>query len=70
MSSAEFGVVGAQGVEDFAGQVALLAADDFGHRQALAGAAIGVGAAARVIAQPHDGGDVQGAVGGSVAAAV
>lgn len=42
MSSAEFGVVGAERVEDFAGEVAFLASDDFGHGQALGGSAIGL----------------------------
>jgi hypothetical protein len=31
----DFGVVGAEGGEDFAGEVAFLAADDFGHGQAF-----------------------------------
>jgi len=57
-------------VEDFAGQVALLAADDFGHGQTLCGSAVGVGPVAGVVAKAHDGGDVQRTVAGPVAAAV
>jgi hypothetical protein len=68
MSSTEFGVVGPQCVEHFASEVALLAADDFGHRQTLGGAALGVSAAALVVAQTNDGGDVQGTVSGPVTA--
>lgn len=63
MSSGEFG-------EDFAGEVALLAADDFGHGEAFGGAAGGVGAGAGVIAQANDDREVQGAVRGAVASAV
>ncbi len=70
MSSGDFGVVGAQGGENFAGKVALLAPDDFGHGEAFGGAAGGVGAGAGVVAQADDDCDVQGAVAGSVAAAV
>lgn len=47
-----------------------MAADDVGHRFALGGAAVCVGAAAFVLAQPDDDGDVQDSVAGAVAAAV
>ena len=54
---------------DLAGDVALEAADDLAFGQALGGAAFDVGAGGLVVAHPDDGDDVEGAVGGSVAAA-
>ena len=70
MSSIEFGVVGALCAEDLSCEVALLAADDFWHGHALCGEAVSVGPAARAVAQPDDGGDMQCTVAGAIAAAV
>src|SRR5438128_2230757 len=73
MSSAgwgEGGEVGAEGVVDLAGDVALEAADDLFLVQALGAVAVGVGARARAIAQSADGDQVERAVGFAVAAAV
>lgn len=66
----EFGVVAAQRLEDFSVEVALLAADAFGHRHALGGAAVRVGPAARVVTQPDDRSDVERAVAGPITATV
>lgn len=57
-------------MEEFAGELALLAADDFGHGQALGDAAVDVGLAMGVITQSHDGGDMQAGDVDPVAAAV
>src|SRR4051812_17348278 len=54
---------------DLPGDVALEAADDLSLAEALAGAAFDVVAGGLVMAHPHDGDDVERAVGGPVAAA-
>src|SRR3954454_25347533 len=64
----ELGEVGAERVEELAGDVALEAADDLGLGLAFGGAALGVGAGAVAVAQPADGDHVQRAVGVAVAA--
>src|SRR6266581_274551 len=66
----EVGEVGAEGVVELAGDVALEAADDLGFGQALGGAPVGVGAGASAVAEPADGDQVECAVGLAVAAAV
>src|SRR5207244_7389319 len=67
---AEVGEVGAEGVVELAGDVALEAADDLGFGQALGGATVGVGARASAVAEPADGDQVECTVGLAVAAAV
>jgi hypothetical protein len=62
--------VGADGGEDFAGDVALEAADDHGLGSALLGASVDVGAGVWVPAEPADHDAVEGSVGGAVTAAV
>src|SRR5713101_8503215 len=64
------GEVGAEGVVDLAGDVALEAADDLFLAEAFGDAALGVGAGASAGAQPTDGDQGGGAVGVAVAAAV
>src|SRR6266849_44621 len=67
---AEVGKIGAEGVVELAGDVALEAADDLGFGQALGGATVGVGAGASAVAEPADSDQVECAVGFAVAAAV
>ena len=64
------GEVGAQGVVDLAGDVALEAAHDFALGLAFGGAAFDVGAGALAVAQAADGDQVQRAVGLAVTAVV
>lgn len=64
MSSPDRGVVGADRVKDFAGEVALQAADDLGHGFAFGGAPLDVGAGARAVAEPDDDGEVERPVRG------
>ena len=54
---------------DLAGDVALEAADDFSLAEAFSGAAFDVVAGGLMVPHPDDGDDVEGAVGGPVAAA-
>src|ERR1700756_1562185 len=54
---------------DFAGDVALEAADDFALAQAFVSASFDVGAGGFMVTHAHDRHDVERAVGGSVAAA-
>src|SRR6266542_5746292 len=65
----ELGKIGAEGVVELAGDVALEAADDLGFGQALGGATVGVGAGASAVAEAADGDQVERAVGLAVAAA-
>src|SRR5215211_7501875 len=65
----EVGEVGAEGVVELAGDVAL-EADDFRFGQAFGGAACGVGAGALAVAEPADDDQVECTVGVAVAAAV
>jgi hypothetical protein len=58
-----------QVVVDLSGDVALEAADDLAFAESLGGAAFDVVAGGLVVAYADDGDDVEGAVGGSVAAA-
>src|SRR6516164_8456521 len=67
---AEVGKIGAEGVVELAGDVALKAADDFGLGQSFGGATVGVGAGASAVAESADGDQVECAVGLTVAAAV
>src|SRR6266516_4801264 len=64
------GEVGAEGVVDLAGDVALEAADDLFLAEAFGDAALGVGAGASAVAQPADSDQVEGTVGLAIAAAV
>jgi len=71
MSSAgEGSEVGLEGVEGFASDVALEAAEDLAFVQAVAGALCGVGLGAWAVAETADGDHVERAVGLSVAAGV
>jgi hypothetical protein len=63
-------VEGDEDVVDLAGDVAFQASDDFGLGQSFLGAALGVGAAAGVVAEPVEHDDVEGVVGLAVAASV
>ena len=54
---------------ELAGDVALEAADDLAFGESFVGPAFYVGAGGFVVSQSHDGDDVEGAVGLSVAAA-
>lgn len=67
---AELGEVGAEGVVELAGDVAVEAADDLGFGQALGGATVGVGAGASAVAQPTDGDQVECTVGLAITAPV
>src|SRR5438309_7854759 len=66
----EVGEVGAEGVVDLAGDVALETADDLFLVEAFGGAAFGVGAGAGAAAEPADGDQVERAVCFAVAAAI
>src|SRR5438132_3313635 len=66
----EGGEVGAEGVVDLAGDVALEAADDLFLVEALGVAAFGVGAGAWTVAESADGDQMECSVGFAVAAAV
>ena len=70
MSSGCWGEVGGDGGEDFAGDVALEAADDLGFGASLFGASFDVGAGVFVVAEPADHDAVEGRVRGSVTASV
>jgi hypothetical protein len=57
-------------VEDFAGDVALQAADDLGLRQAFVGSSLDVGGGAWVVAEAAENDNVERVVGATVTAAV
>src|SRR5712691_7828250 len=66
----EAGEIGAEGVVELAGDVALEAADDVAFGEAFGGAAGGVGAGSGAVVQPADGDHVQRLVRLAVAATV
>src|SRR6266536_114697 len=70
MSSAQGGEVGAEGVVDFAGEVAFEAADDVAFGQSLSDAFLQVGLGAFAVGEADDDDAVQGGVGVAVTAAV
>ena len=63
-------VEGDEDVVDLAGDVAFQASDDLGFGESFLGAALGVGAASWVVAEPVEHDDVEGVVGVAVAASV